>query len=267
MNTERGFTLPELIIVMVLSTMLSAILFGFAIDYSRYGSTIQSNSVAFVERLNASDFLRENIGLSSGLINQTSIHDDHALVQDPYDPEHWILIRAVKGTFGNNSSVTPLVYFKKFSRNSNRDVVYNGVKPYEDEYVIYHDGAKKEVRVRTLANPDAKDVDGTSMATTSCPIAYVTDECPEDKLLISDIISIGLRYFSRSGNEITYNSIDDLGIVPCTAVGPLYTGCAGADFPSAEVIEITLNLSKRPDGVGTNSTQSATIIRVALRNK
>ncbi len=263
MSDQRGFTLPELIIVMVLTLLFSGLLFQFAMGYARYGSVVQSDSIAFVERLNASDYLRENLGLSSGLISQNSIVDTHPNVPDGSIPNHWRVLHAVKANFGNTSSPTPLIYFKKPSITTSGNMTYNGVLPYEDEFVIYHDGATKQLRVRTLANPAV----ASNRLTTSCPPGSVTATCPVDKVLISDIVSVSLRYFSRSGNDISFTSIDSLGTSPCTAPGPTYTGCAGADFPSVEVVELTLNLSKKPIGTNVNSTQSATIIRVALRNR
>lgn len=263
MRNQAGFTIPELIIVMVLTVLLSGLLFQFAMGYARFNAVAQSDSIAFVERLNVSDYLRENIGLSSGLIVQTSISDSNANVPDSVSPTYWREVHAVKGTFGNTSTVTPLLYFKKPSLNTSGDMVYNGVLAYEDEYVLYHDGPSKELRVRTLAHPDVAN----NRVTTSCPPAIATSGCPADKLLISDIVSVTLRYFSRSGNDITFTSLDDLGTSPCTASGPEYVGCVGPDFPSVEVVELTVNLSKKPVGVSANTTQSATVIRVALRNR
>lgn len=262
MKDRDGFTLPELIIVMVLTMLLSGLLFQFAIGYARFNTVAQSDSIAFVERLNASDYLRENLGLSSGLISQNSIVDTNANVPDTSNPSHWRLLHAIKGTFGNTSTVTPLLYFKKPSLNTSGSMVYSGTLPHEDEFIIYHDGPSKELRVRILANPNVTN----NKAITSCPPAIATSGCPADKVLVNDIVSVALRYFSRSGNDISFNSIDEFGNIPCTAPGPDYTGCEGADFPSAEVVELTINLSKRPVGVSSNTTQSATVIRVALRN-
>lgn len=263
MKRESGFTLPELIVVMILTALLSALLFQFALGYARFSSVAQSDSIAFVERLNVSDYLRENLGLSSGLISQNSIPDANANVPDGSDPSYWRLLHAVKGTFGSPSAVTPLLYFKKPSLTTSGALSYNGTLPYEDEFIVYHDGPSGELRVRTLANPNAT----SNKVTTSCPPSIATSGCPADKVLISGITSVALRYFSRAGNDISFTSIDTLGTIPCSAPGPTYTGCAGADFPSVEVVELTVNLSKRPVGVITNTTQSATVIRVALRNR
>lgn len=262
MNRQSGFTLPELVVVMILTVLLSALLFQFAIGYARFNAVAQSDSIAFVERLNVSDYLRENLGLSSGLINQNSLPDANANVPESGNPTYWQEIHAIKGTFGNASAVTPLLYFKKPSINTSNTIVYNGTSPYEDEFILYHDGVTKQIRVRTLANTSVTN----NKLLTSCPPAIATTSCPADKVLISDIVSVTLRYFSRSGNDITFNSIDELGNSPCTATAPAYIGCVGGDFPIVEVVEFTLNLSKQPVGVKGNTTQSATIIRIALRN-
>ncbi len=264
-----GFTLPELIVVMVLTVLLSGLLFQFALGYSRYAGLMQANSIALVERLTASDYLRENLGMASILVSQTSIDDPNARVPDTSNPQYWKIIQPLGSypgltdiTLGNSTSVTPIVYFDKHSRDSNGAHIKNGLLFYDDEYVLYHDGPRQELRVRTLKNAAAPD----NRAVTSCNPGSGTPTCPEDKLLISNIASVKLRYFSKAGNLIDIRSIDEFGASPCAATSP-YASCRGGDFSVVEVVEITLNLVKKPTGDSQGTTQSATVIRVALRNK
>jgi hypothetical protein len=65
-----------------------------------------------------------------------------------------------------------------------------------------------------------------------------------------------MRYFSRTGNTIDYTSIWDGTI----------NSYIGPDFTAVEVVEFTLNLSKKPLFQTTSTTVNNTIVRIALRN-
>lgn len=264
-RAEAGFTLPELIVVMMMTAVLATVLFQFMTSYLRFSAGAESDNIAFVDRLNAGDYLRENIGASSGLMSQNSLDDTHipASVQDPLDSLHWMALfpYASPVGYGNTSSVTPLLYFRKYSKNSSNEIIMNGVQPYEDEFIVYHDGASRQLRVRTLANTDASG----NTRLTSCPPESATTSCPRDTVLMDDVANVKLRYFSKTGNEISITSHADDGTSPCSNTTYPFTGCDGARFESVEVVEITLNLAKT--SLNTASTKSSTIIRVALRNK
>jgi prepilin-type N-terminal cleavage/methylation domain-containing protein len=266
MRQKDGFTLIELIVVTALTAILSAVILQFSLSYMRFSSIVQSDSSAFVERLNASDYLRENLGLSSGLIAQNSINDNNTLVTDS-DPQHWQVLYPISNTtYGTTSSVTPLLYFKKYSKDSSGTLISSGTSYYEDEYVLYHDGSSQQLRVRTLANPDAAG----NVRLTTCPVANASATCPADLVLMDNITSVKLRYFSRAGIElsVTSSGTDALGntVTPCTNTVYPYTGCIGANFNIVEVVEITLNLQTQPLGTHSVTTKSATVIRIALRN-
>ena len=128
----------------------------------------------------------------------------------------------------------------------------NGVQPYEDEYVLYLNGTTKQLLLRTLANSSASG----NRAITSCPAAVATTSCPADKIIASDLGSVDIRYFSRSGGTIDWTSIFDSATN--TYVGP--------DEPAVEVLELTLNISTKAVFQTSNTTTSSTVICIALRN-
>jgi hypothetical protein len=256
MTSERGFTVPEVFMSLILTALLSGLIFMFTINYWRFGYMLEADLDTFVSRLNAGDYLRENIGPSSGLINQNGLPDVNTNNPDPSIPSnlYWQPLNAVPGSFpvGNNGTTTPLLYFKKPSMNSAGDIIMNGQQPFEDEYILYMDGGNKQLRVRTLANPNATG----NRLRTSCPSNVATGTCPADRIIMEDLASVELRYFSRSANLIDFTSSTD----PETGL------FNGPDFPVAEVVEFTLNVEKRPIFQKENVTKSSTIIRVALRN-
>jgi type II secretory pathway pseudopilin PulG len=255
-NNEGGFTLTELLIVIILTSLLTMIIMVFTFDLWRTSAIQEADNDTLLTRFNASDVLREEIGTSAGLIIQNSLTDSHTLAPDTSIPgnSYWLPIHAIPGNkpVGASGSYTPLIYFRRFSVNTSGQYIMNGTQPYEDEYVLYLDGTKKALMQRNLANPSAI---GDKLK-TSCPPALATSTCPSDRTIASDIASVSVRYFSRTGNLIDFTSITD----------PSTGAYIGPDFPAVEVMEFTLNLSKKAAFSSTNAQQNSTIIRIALRN-
>jgi hypothetical protein len=253
---EAGFTLVELIVVMVISMLLTGILLTFMFHYWRYSYVLDYTEESFAERLNVNDFLRDSIGSAVGLINQNGLPDQNANAPDPNIPSnlYWKIIHAIPGTYSveNDGSAVPLIYYRRYSFNNSNSYIMNGTVPYEDEYVLYIDSANKRVLLRSIANPNAP---GNRLKTT-CPPEIASVDCPTDKILINNISSVALRYFSRSGNFVDWTSIWD----------PINSTYAGPDFPTAEVVEFTFNVNRNAFFSSSNSTTNTTIVRVSLRN-
>lgn len=252
---QKGISIAELMVVIVMTGFMVTLVSSFMINYWRYGYMLQADEDTLGTRLNAGDILRDSVGTSSGLIMQNSISDLYPGVVDTSDGTgtHWEVIHAIPGniTMGASGSITPVIYYRRPSVSAT-GYIMNGTQPYDDEYILYLDGTTKSLKQRILVNPNAT---GDKVKTT-CPAAYVTSTCPADKTIATDVSSIGMRYFSRTGNTIDYTSITD----PNTG---LY---AGPDFTAVEVVEFTLNLTKKPFLQQSNTTINNTVIRVALRN-
>lgn len=255
-HDEQGFTLSELIIVIVLTTLFSILLLNFTFDLWHTGYLQQADLETLTDRLNAGDTLREQIGSSSGLIVQNSLADTHTLVPDPSfaSGNYWLPVHAIPGNkpIPVSGTYTPLIYYSRFSQKASGSFIMNGAQPYQDEYVLYLNGSTKSLMLRSLANPSAAG----NRLVTSCPPAQSNGSCPSDRTVATDLASIDMRYFSRTGNVIDYTSIID----------PLTGLYAGPDFPVVEVVEFTLHITKKPVLQSTNVTQNTTIIRIALRN-
>ncbi len=251
---QNGYTLPEMLVTLIMTALFVALIMTFTFSYWRYGASQEADLDTLTTRLNAGDILREYLTQSSGLITQNSLPDSHVLNPDPLVTNglHWQPLHAIPGNYSVANGTKPLLYFRRFTQNTTGNFILNGTQPYEDEYVIYLNAAKKQMLLRTLANQAA----GNKIA-SSCPPSQATQACSADKVIASDIESVDLRYFSRAGNLLDYTSITDPDL-PGTYIGP--------DFPVVEVVELTLNLSKKPFLNQTNSTKNSTIIRIALRN-
>lgn len=255
-NANAGFTVVELVVVMTLTLIFSGMIISFALDYWGNTSSLQSSNETLVTRQNAGDILRDQLNRATGLIIQNGIPDPNTEVADATEPSgsYWLALHAVPGDIAMPAAgnFTPVFYYTAPSTDASHIQILNGVQPYYDEFVLYLDGSTKELRLRTLTNPSAS---GNRLRTT-CPTAAATASCPADRIVARDVYSVGMNYFSRSGNQINYQSIID------STTGEYI----GPDFPSVEVVEVTINLKKPAIIHGRNDTTNATIIRVALRN-
>lgn len=255
-SKAAGFTIVELIVVMVLTVAFSALVLTFMIDFWRSVASLENDSETLVTRQNAGDRLRDTLNAASQLVTQNSITDAHANVPDPSDVSgtHWLIIHAVPSsiTMPASGSYTPVFYFTAPSVNSSKSFIMNGSQPYYDEFVLYLNGSTKQLLLRTLVNPSASG----DRLTTSCPSSAASASCPADTVIGSDITSINTRYFSRSGNTIDYTSITD----------PSTGAYIGPDFPAVEVVELTLHLKRTSVVHNGADTINQTIVRVALRN-
>lgn len=256
LKNEDGFTVPEIITVLVVTTLFTSLILFFGFSFWRYGYLLESDLDTLVTRLNAGDFLRETFNGSSGLITQNSLSDPNTENPDPdYASNlYWVPIHAIPGNtpVGAGGTTTPLLYYKRYSTGTDGKIIMNGVQPFEDEFVLYLDGTTKQLLQRAIINPATT----TNRLKTTCPAALASSSCPQDKIVAGDLESIDLRYFSKSGNLVDYTSLFDS--VTNSYVGP--------DFPVVEVVELKLHITKKPIFQKTNATINENVIRVALRN-
>ncbi len=256
LSTQEGFTVVELVVVMVLTMLFSGMVMTFAIDYWGSETSLQSSNETLVTRQNASDTLRINLERATGLIIQNSIADPNTEVSDPSNASgsYWLALHAVPSTINMPAANTaaPVFYFTAPSTDTSHNLIMNGAQPYYDEFVLYLDGSTKQLLLRTLVNPSAAG----DLLQTTCPAAIASAGCPGDRIVAEEVSSVQTKYFSKSGNEINYDSIVD----------PNTGAYIGPDFPSVEVVEITINITRKAIIHGTSDTTDSTTIRVAFRN-
>lgn len=254
-RNDKGFTLPELMVVIFVSGLFTSLLLFFMISYWRYGLLLEADLDTLSTRLNAGDYLRENINPASGLIVQNSIPDVNTSNPDPgiSPASYWLPIHAIPGniSIGAPGTKTSLIYFRRPSVNTAGAVEMNGTQPYEDEFILYLDGSTKKLMSRTLANPFV----ASNKLKTSCPPPG-TPSCPADREVADNLASVETRYFSKTGNLIDYTSITD----------PDTGEYEGPDYPAVEVVELKLNLTRKSGFQTSNATFNSTVIRVAIRS-
>lgn len=266
---HSGFTLVEMLIVVIMTSVVSLIIFTMGYQYLKQAASLNAQSNFYSDRLNVADYLRQNIGLSTGLLNQNSISDVNSLVPDPGDASatHWKRIHAVPGISGNSTDITPLAYYSQNASTSTGSIIMNGATPYQNEFIMYHHGPTGELRVRALANTAAPQ----NATQTTCTVASPT--CPKDRVLLKGVQTIDIRYFSRSGDDIDFRGSCDPDVYYCAGTSPPrclqtppYTGCNGLDFSQVEVVQFKLKVKKAIESDANHSIYNTTIIRIALRN-
>lgn len=253
---QAGFTLVELVVVMTLAVFLSILVLSFALDFAGSTATLDTDSQTFVSRQNAGDKLRDKLNRASGLIIQNSIPDSHVHVTDVSTPSspYWQILHAVPSTvvMPAASHYASVLYFAAPSVTNARTPIMSNTKPLSDEFVLYMDGTRKQLLLRTIVNPDAS---GNRLSST-CPPGQSSATCPADLIIADAVQSVSLRYFSRSGNLLDYTAIID----------PLTGAYIGPDMPAVEVVELTITLAQKATVHGTTDTKNSTTIRVAFRN-
>jgi hypothetical protein len=254
-RNQAGFTIPELISVMVVTLMFTSLIMYFTLQSWGATETLKSDLQVFSGRLTAGDRLRDVLNASTGLINQNSLPDSHTMNADPANASgtYWTPLHAVPGSIPvGNSGTTPVIYYAQPALDGGKAYIMNGESPYLNEYVLYLNGTTKQLLLRTIANPAATG----NRAVSTCPKSQASSSCPADTIIAENVASISMRYFSRAGNLLDYTSITD----------PLTGEYIGPDFPSVEVIEFNLQSFKKSVLHGGQDTTNQTIIRVALRN-
>lgn len=268
-HNQQGFSLVEMIIVIIMTTIMSMIIFALGYQYLKQAASLSARSNFYADRLNVADYLRQNIGMSTGLINQNSLDDPNALVADPADVSgtRWMPIHAIPGSYGNTSGITPIVYYSQDALASDRTAIMNGASAYQNEFIIYHHGPTSELRLRSLAHPAASG----NVTKTTCTTAV--SGCGKDRVLLTGVQTVEMRYFSRSGEDIDFRSSCDPDVYYCAGTTPAaclqtipYTGCNGLDFSQVEVAQFKLKVRKSIESDVNRSFYNSTIIRIALRN-
>jgi len=144
---EDGFTVPELIVVMVLTLLFSSMVLSFAFDFWGGATQLQNSSDTFVDRQNVGDKIRDSINEASSLINQNSIADANTALPDASDASNtrWLLLHAIPVTTAmpTKGQSQPVFYFEAPAKDQLNHYIMRGVTPFQNEYVIYMDGSKK----------------------------------------------------------------------------------------------------------------------------
>ncbi len=252
--SQKGYSLVEMVIVLILTGIVSTIIFSVAYQYLKSAAQLEAKTNFFSERITLADFLRQNLGYSTGLVNQNGLVDPAPLVVEPSDTtgHHWLMLHAIPGIKAATPSqpVVPIIYYTMDAQDAARNEITNGAQKYQNEYIMYLDGPTSELRVRTLANPDAAG----NREKSTCTVA--TAACPKDKVLLTGVESVEMKYFSRAGETIDFTNATD----------PITGEYIGLDFENVEVAEFHVKVKKRIESDKNKFQYNTTLVRIAIRN-
>lgn len=180
---QRGLTLIELMVVMIVMSILSLTLANFVITWLQASSMSQLRANLLTNAEYALDTVGDDIRLS-GAVDATN---------------RWPDANGPGGNqFGWASSGSVLVLAKAATDKSN-NIIFSDTAKYisqKDNEIYYVSGGT--LYRRTLESTDANDA-----AVTTCPPASATSSCPADKTVATGVTSFAVTYYDADQNIVS----------------------------------------------------------------
>jgi Tfp pilus assembly protein PilE len=168
-SKQRGFTVPELAIYIVVGTILTL---AFLTALTNYFILTVRNNAKIEMTTDSQNLLRRTVDalrLGDGVRQTNSISDPNA---------------PSGGWNTNNTNFVIVIQTPAFDSDRNFIINTDTSNPYMNELVYYKDG--DSLLRRNLAHPDAT---GNTL-TTSCPPEQASESCPADAVLAENVESI-----------------------------------------------------------------------------
>jgi hypothetical protein len=175
-NTEKGFTVTELLIASVLGSMLAVTLFSITILF--YGGVLRNDVEArlIVESQNILWRVVEDLRISSGVRVSNSIYD----ANEP-----------VSGWTTSNDDLILIIATPALDSSGNFITDDTTGLPHVNEIIYYADG--RSLYKRILAEPAATG----NTAVTSCPPAIASPSCPSDRQLTENFKDMNFVFYDQ----------------------------------------------------------------------
>jgi prepilin-type N-terminal cleavage/methylation domain-containing protein len=182
---QKGFTLVELLITMVLISILSLTLPNFIANWLQASSLAQAKTALLSNAETALDTVNRDIRLSGA----ADLNNRWADANAPGAPGN---------EFSWQSDGNTLV-LARAATDAARDIIFSDAAKYisqKDNAVYYLDGTT--LYRRMLASDDANDA-----ATTTCPPVSATSGCPADRIIATGVSAFSVRYYDADENVVT----------------------------------------------------------------
>lgn len=181
---SAGFTLVELLTVIVIAVLLSGVIMGFVADQLRSSTIETARQQLLSDAQLGLDYAAKDIRLSANADANNRWPDTYA--PDSGDQYSWtsdgstlILATAAQDSSGNIIFTDPSKYIT--AKDNHLYFVQNGT--------LYR---------RILASTAAGNA-----ATTTCPADSASSTCPADKILLDNVSSFSVTYIDAAGNTVT----------------------------------------------------------------
>jgi len=179
---QRGFTIPELTVsMMVLGILVTAIFAAI----TNYFVIITKNDASIDMTVSSQNLLRatvEALRYGDGVRQSNTISDPNA---------------PAGGWNTSNSSFVIVIAVPAVDSFNNFIIDSSTGSPYMNEWVYYKSG--NSLMRRTLANPGAA---GNTLQ-TSCPASIATPACPADRDLADNFSSMAFTLYDQNGAATT----------------------------------------------------------------
>lgn len=177
-TNQAGFTLPELIVSLAVTTLLSLVIASYMVD------NLQQSTIANI-RGNMLSEAAESLDLASNDVRLSSNADQNNRWTDPNNT----------GWTSNSSTLV----LASAAKNTSGKIMFVDAKNYipeKNNLVYFVSGGTLFKRV--LADP----VTGNA-AKTTCPKTKVTAICPADKELLHNVITFTVAYLDGQNQAVT----------------------------------------------------------------
>lgn len=182
-GSQAGFTLAELLVVMIVMGILSLTLANFITTWLQQSSLSQARTDLLTNAETALDTVTNDIKLSGNA-------DQNNRWPDPNGPGG--------NQFGWTSGSQVLVLAKAAVDSSN-NIIFSDPEEYisqKDNEIYYLSGTT--LYRRTLASDSSNDA-----AITTCPPASATSSCPADETIATGVSSLTFTYYDADENVVS----------------------------------------------------------------
>lgn len=190
-NQEAGFTLLELLIAIVLSTIIVLVVTDFMstnlininTDFTK--TEIQNNTKLAVDTVARTIRQARSVEANNLLPDQNS-------PGAPGNPYSWT------GVAGSNATLILALPSKDASGNL---IYVDGLHTqlYTDDIVYYLDPSSHRLYRRVIANQSAP----ANAAVTTCPPSKATAQCPSDADVVDDVANLTTGYLDANNNPVS----------------------------------------------------------------
>lgn len=182
-HAQAGFTLVELLVVMIVSSILSLTMANFIETWLQQESLSSARTNLLTNAETALDKINNDIELSG------SVDADN----------RWPDANGPSGNQYGWSSGSQVLVLAKAAVDSSNNIIFSDPSKYitqKDNEIYYLSGTT--LYRRTLASTSSGDA-----AVTTCPSADASSSCPADSIVATGVSSLTFTYYDASENVVT----------------------------------------------------------------
>lgn len=180
---QKGFTLVELIVVMLVMSILAILLANFIANWLQSETNTQKRADLLTNAQRALDTITEDIRMSGSV-------DTNNRWPDANGPSG--------NQFGWTAGSQTLI-LAKTAVTSGNTVIFSD----PSNYITQKDNAIYYLSGTTLYRRILESTDASDAATTTCPPAAATSSCPADKTIATGVKTFTVTYYDADNNVVT----------------------------------------------------------------